>query len=860
MVKNLFKWAMVLGTTVGFTSVFGQEKIEQIKLQLVEKQQLSEKDVQDLRESSSHFTEKTKLTYFYAQQFIDGIPVFNGVVSSAFRENTLVHLTHNFVAQALYTKADNGFVISWDEALKSAFDHLKLSSPIPAKIQSDKNSALIQNFKSEEVSSEEVFVEKYWLLYNDEILPVYNVVIQPKGFADWWNVRIDARNGAYLEKNNWTSSCAPENMMVRRFGPFSNLSALNKKSNSSGNKGQSLGATYNVYRLGIESPSHGSRTLEVDPGTQNASPHGWHTTLTNNPKQFTITRGNNVFAYEDQNNSNTPGFSPDGGDSLYFNYPVDFTKAAIITMPAAVTNLFYTNNIAHDVFYEYGFTEAAGNFQVNNYGKGGSGNDAVRAEAMDGGGTNNANFATPTDGNAPRMQMYLWNTGGGNILKIDSPMVNSFPGTPASIGPPISTNPVSGQLVLYQDSSSNPSLGCTPTAQNLTGKIALIDRGSCTFASKILNAQAAGAIGVIVANDQGGNPIAMGGQGAGVNIPSIMITQGAGTLLKGLLSNNPAVYASLSDSVFGFDSSFDNGVVLHEYGHGISNRLTGGRNNSSCLGNQEQAGEGWSDLFGLFFNTDSTNVGTQRRGIATWLINQPITGQGIRPRPYSTNTVQNNLLYDNAKNLSVPHGVGTVWATMVWDMYWLLVNEYGFDNDIYNGNGGNNIAFRLVMEGLKLQKCSPGFVDSRDAILQADTLLYDGVNACLIWEAFAGRGLGFSADQGSSNSRADGVQAFDLPIGCQSIGINENRDKEYAPRLYPNPAKVFAYLDVAELSGNASIRITDLTGRVVLQDAVQILAGDKLGIETAHYKAGTYLVELTTDQGESWRGKLQVIK
>ena len=40
----------------------------------------------------------------------------------------------------------------------------------------------------------------------------------------------------------------------------------------------------------------------------------------------------------------------------------------------------------------------------------GAGNDPVNAEAQDGGGTNNANFATPSDGSRPRMQMYLWNT------------------------------------------------------------------------------------------------------------------------------------------------------------------------------------------------------------------------------------------------------------------------------------------------------------------------------------------------------------------------------------------------------------------------------------------------------------------
>ena len=66
------------------------------------------------------------------------------------------------------------------------------------------------------------------------------------------------------------------------------------------------------------------------------------------------------------------------------------------------------NNWIHDKTYALGFTESAGNFQTNNFGKGGLGNDAVQADAQDGSGTNNANFNTPPDGSAGRMQMFLW--------------------------------------------------------------------------------------------------------------------------------------------------------------------------------------------------------------------------------------------------------------------------------------------------------------------------------------------------------------------------------------------------------------------------------------------------------------------
>ena len=103
-----------------------------------------------------------------------------------------------------------------------------------------------------------------------------------------------------------------------------------------------------------------------------------------------------MHAYADrtQQQRPDPGTDPDGGAGLDFDFPLDLTRRPFDSQPAFVTNLFYWNNVMHDVAYNYGFNEAAGNFQVNNYGKGGLGSDDVRAEAQDGSGRNNANFGT----------------------------------------------------------------------------------------------------------------------------------------------------------------------------------------------------------------------------------------------------------------------------------------------------------------------------------------------------------------------------------------------------------------------------------------------------------------------------------
>ncbi|HYO62949.1 MAG TPA: M36 family metallopeptidase [Pyrinomonadaceae bacterium] len=161
-----------------------------------------------------------------------------------------------------------------------------------------------------------------------------------------------------------------------------------------------------------EAPDKGARVLLSFLGdtTINTSA-GWLGTST-------VTTGNNVEAYLDRNADNVPDTTSGNGLSSghasaanqNFTFPFDTTVAptTATNQAAVVTNLFYFNNVIHDYSYTLGFTESARNFQVNNFGRGGTGNDSVRAEAQDGSGTNNANFATPPDGSRPRMQQYIF--------------------------------------------------------------------------------------------------------------------------------------------------------------------------------------------------------------------------------------------------------------------------------------------------------------------------------------------------------------------------------------------------------------------------------------------------------------------
>jgi uncharacterized repeat protein (TIGR01451 family) len=173
-------------------------------------------------------------------------------------------------------------------------------------------------------------------------------------------------------------------------------------------------------------------------------------------------------------------------------------------------------------------------------------------------------------------------------------------------------------------------------------------------------------------------------------------------------------------------------------------------------------GEGWSDYFALVTSVRPGDTKEKARGIATYSNGQDISGVGLRSYAYSYDMNINPLTYDDIAFQSVPHGIGTVWCTVLWDLYWVLTEEYGYDADLYRGTGGNNLAIQLVMDGMKLQKCNPGLLDGRDAILAADVALTGGQNQLLIWQVFARRGMGFSADQGEERFRHDNTEAFDL--------------------------------------------------------------------------------------------------
>ena len=748
------------------------ELLQPIFKTLVDEKGFSAEDFQQYRLADEVFSQKSGLTHWYIQQQYNGIDIHNAVLNATFdgqelklRGNRMIPRLANRIKQTAPT-------LGMSDALSHALEALDIENKTISSI--DWKPSLPGNkwmANLPEISAEPIVATLKYLLVEDVVALTWEISILTQDGHHWWALRLDATTGALLDRNDWVIHCDFGHAHTSHGAKPYEVEAM------AAAPLPMLPAQYRVFPLPVESPNHGNRSLLVNPSDSTSSPFGWHDVNGINGAEYTITRGNNVYAYEDANNSNTPGFSPDGTSSLVFDFPYSVSNSVLANQSAAITNLFYMNNMMHDIWYHYGFDEAAGNFQENNYARGGLAGDYVLAEAQDGGGTSNANFATPPDGSNPRMQMYLWgSSSSSSALTVNTPV--SISGTyitgEASFGPGLPATPLTADVILAVDNTAPVNDGCEPlvNAAAINGKIALIDRGNCSFVLKVEEAQAAGAVAAIIVNNVPGAPITMGGFSAIVNIPSVMVSQADGALIKNALQNG-AVNATLSSSAGSLiapDGDFDNGIIAHEYGHGISIRISGGPSNSNCLDNAEQMGEGWSDWFGLMLTMEPGDQGSDVRGIGTYAVNQSTTGVGIRPAPYSTNFNVNSYTYGASNNasISVPHGIGFIFATVLWDLNWALINQYGgtHDPDLINGTGGNNIAMQLVIEALKLQPCNPGMVDGRDAILAADQALYGGIHQCLIWDVFANRGLGFSADQGNSGNRFDQVEAFDLPPSC----------------------------------------------------------------------------------------------
>ncbi|HEX8299267.1 MAG TPA: M36 family metallopeptidase, partial [Rubricoccaceae bacterium] len=390
-------------------------------------------DVTELSVSDGHTSALSGLTYVYVRQQLDGLDIIGTQTTVAVgRDGRVAYSAGNLMADLSATADADGSnraaSLSAETALRAAAGHARILLGDVAMESAKGGAAQTTRFEAEGLSSPATARQVYVQTESGRLRRAWEVMLDDASSEHWWVILVDAATGAELDRYDLTVS---ENFGEARasFVPVVSSAIgsplLDAEALAGGLATSSaLVPGYKVYPMPFASPLYVASPPPADgrttvSGAEDllASPYGWHDDNAAAGAEYTTTRGNNTHTYIDRDDNEAPDAAypaPDGGAGLSFDFPINFAQAPSTYTAASATNLFYWSNIIHDVTYRYGFTEAAGNFQFNNYGRGGLGSDAVDSEVQSGADIcneanpchNNANFGTPVDGQRPRMQMY----------------------------------------------------------------------------------------------------------------------------------------------------------------------------------------------------------------------------------------------------------------------------------------------------------------------------------------------------------------------------------------------------------------------------------------------------------------------
>ncbi|MGB1217244.1 MAG: M36 family metallopeptidase, partial [Saprospiraceae bacterium] len=482
---------------------------------------LEARDANDFIVLDNFITSHNQINHIYLQQTIGGIPIENAILNFNIASNGTILNYYNRTSPDASGRVVGDVSLSSENAILNVLSSSERTSCSQSEFLTYDPIIQIPNNTETE------------LIYKDKgqegIIPVWRVVLNDNEYK----IRVDvcATTGRILERKN----------LVLAFSDNEKKKNSSKKTrNNFDVKKMMLSGIpkYLVFPQSVENPNQGARTEVENPSFSLASPLGWHN---DGNVEFTSTQGNNILVKENITGDNSGGTS-EGTSDLDFSFSLDLNESPteniiVQNVDAAITNAFYWANLMHDIWYMYGFDEASGNFQENNFDKGGIGLDAVEIKILDGSGMGNSYFSTTEEGRNPEMVLQIYEDENGDL----------------------------------------------------------------------------------------------------------------------------------------YNSAFDNGIIAHEYAHGITTRLTGGASTVTCLENEEQMGEGWSDYFALVMTQKKTDINTTSRSLGSYVLGQGVDDLGFRPYPYSTSKAVNPVTYSdvsNTEDFTVPHGVGFIFATMIWDLYW----------------------------------------------------------------------------------------------------------------------------------------------------------------------------------------------
>lgn len=724
----------------------------------------------------------------FSQQ-INGIEVFERRINVLLDDSLELKAISGYlspdveIAARTLSSAQAPFKLSIPQAIAAAFADLH-SEDLPfQQLKLDKQRGVYQWYRLQSspintphTLAKPVRAKKVFYTLSDHLEPAYYLELNTVGMKEKdkaaYSYVISAVDGSLLSRNNMIDSDAAT--------PFS----------------YSVWADDTDLKMPLDSPYGNELTPSPTPFIKPQPVSPSLVTLTCGPistcdpwllNTASQTVGNNINAYTDM-------LKPDGFNKgelrakttspFAFNHSYDFgvfdNKDNPEQLQAALVQAFYTANFVHDWLYDHGFDEKAGNGQEQNYGRGGEEVDRMNVEINDYSGVNNANMWTPADGESPVMQLYLWDHDSKSVtIKLADNQTKRYAAIAAEFGLGV-FNLGNKAVVAANDNVGVTSDACDKplaNASELAGNIAFIDRGSCLFVEKVKNAQEAGAVGVIIANNVSGALLTLGGSDPTISIPALGISQEAGKALKRAIKqagqSGFTVSATMQKKLLPpYNVALDNSVVIHEWGHFLSQRLIAG------LGNHQgrSLGEGWSDFLSLLamvkeqdrlLSGNETFQGSYPVGIYANSNFADANFFGIRRYPYSTDMSKNPLTLKHISDgVALPTGVsaaattdltgadnsevhnsGEVWASMLWEAYIQLL----IDTDRYTFSDARDRMLDYLVASLKLTPAKPTFLEARDALL-AVAQLRDAEDYQAFWKAFAKRGAGVHAVAPKRNS------------------------------------------------------------------------------------------------------------
>jgi hypothetical protein len=247
-----------------------------------------------------------------------------------------------------------------------------------------------QNFKPKDLPGEAT-AELVWVPLDGERLRLcWQVELNRREFSERFRFIVDSETGEIL---------------IRRKLTLDSSEVLYRVFTSDSPSPMSPG---HLFPTNTQPPLVERQLLAISNVNAFASPLGWVNAGARDP------RGNNIDARLDRDGDDRADLprvegTLDASNRLSFDFPLDLSQHPTNYSAAALVQLFYWCNWMHDRLYELGFTESAGNYQKDNFGRGGLDNDPILADAQDGSGFNNANFTPGPDGSPARIQMFLFN-------------------------------------------------------------------------------------------------------------------------------------------------------------------------------------------------------------------------------------------------------------------------------------------------------------------------------------------------------------------------------------------------------------------------------------------------------------------